>query len=118
MSKQSAPPLVNLNLGNGWHTAYHQLYDLDPEAAEDFQFGDMSVWSFVFVQDLLQLKHEGKKLLVDVGWYPEGDKTGSYKLVLLEGNEKEGFNWDNPKIEFQTISLDELKNKIRQITNT
>ena len=53
-----------------------------------------------------------------MGWYPEGDKTGSYKLVLLEGNEKEGFNWDNPKIEFQTISLDELKNKIRQITNT
>ena len=42
---------------------------------------------FLFKQDMLQLTHDHRNRLLDLGWYPEGDLVdGHYGLVIHEGD--------------------------------
>ena len=66
------PTLQPLRIPAGWTVAYNEF--TSSNAHDDLK------------EDLLQLRHEIKNLLVDLGWYPEGDQNGSYLLLLFEGD--------------------------------
>lgn len=111
------PKLAHVRVGDGWVVTHHQLYALEPTQSGGMNFNGLPVWSFAFVQDLLQIHGHHSSLLIDVGWYPEGDEQGEYVLVLLEKNDRGGFNWDIPKWEYRTRSLEDLLVEIERVTS-
>ena len=50
------------------------------------------------LEDLVQVEYENG-YLIDIGWYPECDPNGSFKLYLIKD-----YNWDNP------VKVKEVKN--------
>src|SRR5262245_48260938 len=73
--------LQQLRITMGWSVNYNNgFYEVDPsfENVND---------NFIFKQDMLQLKHEKRNRLLDLGWYPEFEyENGNYGLVLYEGD--------------------------------
>ena len=72
------PPLQPLRIPAGWAVLYHDLREIDP-SPEAFA----GSW---LREDLLQLKNDRADVLVDVGWYPEGDPDGKYSVVMYRGD--------------------------------
>ncbi len=77
---QQIPNFLRLKIPAGWTVDYITVKDTDPESLE----ANDDAWLFDFNQDLLQISHKTKNLLLDVGWYPEGDPTGSYGIELIK----------------------------------
>lgn len=44
-------------------------------------------------EDLCQVKYFND-FLIDIGWYPEFDKNGKFKILVIKN-----YNWDNPILE-------------------
>lgn len=49
-------------------------------------------------------------MLLDVGWYPEGDPTGSYGIELIKNED-----WENPLEDIMCTELKELITKLDNI---
>lgn len=107
----------------GWEVTYHELYNLSPEVANAIEGcpDGFSIWHSHFSQDLLQMKNGEKGLLLDVGWYPHSDPSGSFGLALIgftpadEPGQEEEYHWDRPLLEYQSRDLASLLDKISQI---
>lgn len=56
----------------------------------------------VLKEDLLQVNYNDK-YIIDVGWYPEFDENGNFKIYVIED-----FNWSYPKIIKKSKTLDGL----------
>ncbi|MFT4399063.1 hypothetical protein ACMX2I_03130 [Bacillus sp. SW14] len=102
---QQIPNFLRLKIPAGWTVDYITLKDTDPKNLE----ANDDAWLFDFNQDLLQISHKTKTLLLDVGWYPEGDPTGSYGIELIKNED-----WENP---IEDIMCRELKELIKQLDN-
>lgn len=102
---QQIPNFLRLKIPAGWTVDYITLKDTDPKNLE----ANDDTWLFDFNQDLLQISHKTKNLLLDVGWYPEGDPTGSYGIELIKNED-----WENPVEDIVCIELKEL---IKQLDN-
>lgn len=100
---QQVPNFLRLKIPAGWTVDYITLKDTDPTTLE----ANDDAWLFDFNQDLLQVSHKTKNLLLDVGWYPEGDPTGSYGIELIKNED-----WVNP---IEDIMCSELKDLITQL---
>ncbi|MEG7334782.1 hypothetical protein [Bacillus sp. 0102A] len=100
---QQIPNFLRLKIPAGWTVDYITLKDTDPKTLE----ANDDAWLFDFNQDLLQISHKTKNLLLDVGWYPEGDPTGSYGIELIKNGD-----WENP---VEDIMCTELKELIKQL---
>ncbi|MGG1246357.1 hypothetical protein [Bacillus spizizenii] len=100
---QQIPNFLKLKIPAGWTVDYITLKDTDPKTLE----ANDDAWLFDFNQDLLQISHKTKNLLIDVGWYPEGDPTGSYGIELIKNED-----WENP---LEDIMCTELKELIAQL---
>lgn len=100
---QQVPNFLRLKIPAGWTVDYITLKDTDPTTLE----ANDDAWLFDFNQDLLQVSHKTKNLLLDVGWYPEGDPTGSYGIELIKKED-----WVNP---IEDIMCSELKDLITQL---
>ena len=88
------PPLQPLRIPSGWTVDFNDFYEVEPT----FKTYDDSAWNFK--EDMLQIKHERFRLLVDLGWYPTARSTGGFGLRLLHFlGEDKGADWENP-IEF------------------
>ena len=76
--------LQPLRISEGWSMSYNNaFYEVDP-VPELVPENDR--W-WVFKQDMLQMKHERKNRVLDVGWTSEGDlENGFYRLVVYEGD--------------------------------
>ena len=62
-------------------------------------------WLFTYVEDMLYLMREGRTqtLALDLGWYPDGDPQGAYRLeAILDGN------WEEPLLSLTTRSTQEV----------
>ncbi|MBJ7570802.1 hypothetical protein JG789_06245 [Bacillus halotolerans] len=105
LTKQ-VPNFLRLKIPAGWTVDYITLKDTDPETLE----ANDDAWLFDFNQDLLQISHKTKKLLLDVGWYPEGDPTGSYGIELIKNED-----WDNSLEEVRCTELKELSKQLDYI---
>ena len=64
--------------------AQNHFFDITPEAAT-LTTGRLD---FPFVEDILQLTNDHRRMTLDLGWYPDGDPEGHYRLVLIQ--------WDAP----------------------
>lgn len=95
--------LLPLRIPSSWEMSYNSLIELDPCLLKE---DDENIWCN-FTEDLLQVKHIKYDILLDVGWYPEGDPTGSYGLELIKDH-----NWSNPLVSFDTRDKEELVEKI------
>ena len=77
-------PLQPLRIPGGWKVEYNAgLYEIDPEPDKIPPLE----YSCFFREDMLQMKHQYRDRLVDVGWYPAGDlKHGEYAIHIHEGD--------------------------------
>ena len=77
-------PLVRLALSSGWEVKHHQLVEVEPTDADDIVHPQVDVWELFFSQDLFWAVHDGNARLIDVGWYPDADRNGRYRLIVAE----------------------------------
>ena len=69
----------SLRIPSGWLVAQNHFYDVTPSSVcSDGRL------DFPFVQDILQLRNRNLRMPLDLGWYPDGDPNGSYRLVLVQ----------------------------------
>ena len=66
--------LVPLSIPAGWMIIQNHFYMTTFEDADG---------GFPFYEDILHMENVNLRLTLDLGWYPEGDANGAYKLVLL-----------------------------------
>ena len=67
--------LQPLRISPGWLISYNMFSEYDPDV-------DDKSFCYELCEDMLQLKNNN--LLIDLGWYPDGDIKGSYKLYLVD----------------------------------
>lgn len=88
---------------------FNQFSTLDPETLppEDRK------WLVFFVEDILHIytdhtrkrnkRVETQRLAIDLGWYPDGDPEGAFRLeAILDGD------WINPLLSFTSRSRQEI----------
>ena len=110
-------PLVDFLKATGWFVSLHKLYYLSPNDANQVEGiqTDVTVWDTIFVQDLFEAVNDDKLLLLDVGWYPDGDVNGQFRLELVsKSNLDEDYDWMNPVMKLETRSIDLLVSTIRK----
>ena len=56
----------------------------------------------VLKEDLLQVNYNDK-YIIDVGWYPEFDENGNFKVYVIEH-----LDWSTPKIVKKSKTIDRL----------
>ncbi|QJC90390.1 hypothetical protein K1Y82_18210 [Bacillus inaquosorum] len=96
---QQVPNFLRVKIPAGWTVDYITLKDTDPKTLET----NDDAWLFDFNQDLLQISHKTKNLLLDIGWYPEGDPTGCYGIELIKIED-----WENPVEDVRSSKISEL----------
>ncbi len=97
--------LQPLRIPCGWTVRLHKLRCGEPAElpAEDGR------WLFCYTEDILQLqadlrrrrdhRTETQQLTVDLGWYPDGDPAGAFRLAaVLDGD------WERPLLAFTSRS--------------
>lgn len=73
--------LQPIRIPAGWNVAYNGFGEIDP--SEELSEESLSY----FREDLLQLTCERQGLLLDLGWYPDGDiSAGTYRIVVHVGD--------------------------------
>src|SRR4051812_626805 len=71
------PPLQPLRIPAGWVVEYNDLREADPSP--------QSIDASLLREDLLQLKHPGTGVLVDVGWYGDAE-SGEFAIFVQAGD--------------------------------
>lgn len=71
-----------LQIPTGWLVVLNHFYEVAPADV----LGDDGQLDFPFVQDILQLRNDHLRLTLDLGWYPDGDPHGSFRLLLIQGD--------------------------------
>ncbi|CAG0935870.1 hypothetical protein TFLX_04721 [Thermoflexales bacterium] len=107
MSFTPDPPLQPLRIPAGWHVAYNQFFDIEPDMTAEAYSGS---WWY-FSEDMLQLKHAEWKLLLDLGWYPESRPEGNFKIYLvqlMDDVEEMPDAWESPLATFSSPSRQEI----------
>ncbi len=88
--------ILPLRIPSGFAVCYNRFHDVEPMTREDSSV--LKNWDY-FTQDLLQITKmemsEGKwampvqqKYVINLGWYPDGEKDGAYTLTVEWGSEK------------------------------
>jgi hypothetical protein len=93
-----------LRLLGGWTVEFNNFYECEPDSCSDFGVN--------FVQDLLRLTNYKFNLVLDLGWYPDGDKNGAYELFLVKD-----YKWEKPLEYFTGRTTKEIVDKIEYWTN-
>ena len=100
-------PLQSLKIPTGWTVTWNQFYDIEPNSniyLDGLPDGD--VWE-LFLQDLLQLKHFNKNIILDLGWTPEANPEGSYLLQVIADED-----WSTPIVVYKSKNKSEVVGKI------
>ena len=105
-------PLQPLRISRGWTVGYNEFTEIEPYSdIKVVGLPDEDVWE-LFLQDLLQLKHEYHNVTIDLGWVPEAEPEGSYKLTVLKNQD-----WDNPLYYYKSKNKDDVVDKINYWLN-
>jgi hypothetical protein len=106
----------------GWIVNHHRLFDISPNDASSVPVigGKVSIWALCFTENLFQATNDSMELIIDIGWYPEADPEGSYKLKIISFDKNNTdnprfYNWRNPVFNFDTKSLSELLGTISSL---
>src|SRR5262245_10344646 len=113
---------ASIQASGDWRVIYHRLFNISPEDADKIEITEKgwTVWDLCFLEDLLQIINPTKGLLLDVGWYPDANPSGTFCLRVIrvyeEGKKgRDSYDWQNPVVEFKTRSLDRLLAEIHKI---
>ena len=88
-----------------WELVWNKLDVLEPNNLSE----DDPAWQFTLVEDILYMrqKREINKqvqiISIDLGWYPDGDPQGEYRLVAFLNDDIM-----NPILEFTSRSTQEI----------
>ena len=99
-----------LRIPTGWNVAWNRLEDVEPETLPKDSYGWID-----FSQDILLLsrtikrKKREEKTEIDLGWYPDCDPEGSFRLVVIKNGE-----WEHPFLEFSSRSKAEIIEKMEE----
>lgn len=83
--------LMRFRVPAGFAVCYNKFADIEPVESEGDEI--LENWGY-FTEDILQINKmelkkgkwiipEENKLIIDLGWYPDSDAKGSYRLVLV-----------------------------------
>lgn len=101
--------LQPLRIPPNWTMKLNKLSDIDPQslAPED------RTWLFAFNEDIISMESvitrrqnkqiEEQKLIIDLGWYPDGEPEGSFLLQAVLNED-----WVDPLMKFSSRSKDEI----------
>ena len=105
--------LQPLRIPGGWNVMFNQFASLDPETLPP----DDRRWLFFFVEDILYIytdhtrkrnkQVETQRLAIDLGWYPDGDPEGAFRLEAILDED-----WENPLLTFESRSRQEIVDTI------
>lgn len=107
---------MRLGVSPGWAVTYYQFEDVDP----DIDGNEIVNWEYYktslaqfhkmeLVDGQYQILEE--HLLIDLGWYPEGEPDGAFHLVLAKMT-PEG-SWDELK-QFKSQDRFSIRDKIEE----
>ena len=115
MKDKSWMSLQPLRIPLGWTIGINKLENLEPQELS----GDDESWLYDFTEDILWIhrtnqrkknkQFEEQTLSIDLGWYPDGDPAGSFRLVAILND-----NWDSPLLEFSSRSKQEVVEMMEQ----
>ncbi len=63
--------------------------------------------------DLLQMVCKNNTIIIDVGWYPDHDINGTFRIKIIENS-----NWSNPLLVKETKDFIELEEILRDLAIT
>jgi len=67
--------LARLRIPSGWNIGFNTL--AEPLEGSDFP----ELWDLK--EDILQFQNHQRRVIVDLGWLPDFDPSGSYRLVTV-----------------------------------
>lgn len=73
------PTLQPLDLHSNWKVIMNEFYDIEPTQS-NFE----SELRFYFMEDILEIKNKVNNTFIHLGWYPEFDPEGSYKIFVFD----------------------------------
>ena len=79
-------------------------FNLDQNIPLELQIGHLK-------EDLFQVDYSGE-FLIDVGWYPEFDKNGSFVICVIKD-----FNWSEPILKKSCRDIKLLKQFMQESVN-
>lgn len=99
--------LQPLRIPTGWEMSYNKFWEIEPNELKE----DDDSWMH-FTQDILQMKYTFKKinLIIDLGWYPETEVDGTFRLELIKNKD-----WENPIKTFESRSKKQIVEKVEEI---
>ncbi len=93
--------LQPLRIPAGWTVSQHEFFELSP--GEDVQVEGVlggSAWE-LFVEDMLQISHAKHEYTLDLGWYPDSDPGGQFRVRLIHRQD-----WEHPHMLFESTDRD------------
>ncbi|AIQ42188.1 hypothetical protein MKZ24_17980 [Paenibacillus sp. FSL R7-0297] len=106
--------LVPLRIPIGWTIKWNVFTEVSPEDFTDEEHEHR--WEYN--EDLFQFVNYNRKKILDLGWYPEFQPNGQYRLLLIhksDDEEQQFADWANPLEVFNSRNIDEVKLKIEEI---
>ncbi|RCW40297.1 hypothetical protein [Paenibacillus prosopidis] len=100
--------LVPLRIPPGWMVNFNQFTEANPDAFKN----DDYEYKWEFNEDILQFDHIKNNRTVDLGWYPEFNPKGKYKIVLINSSDPD---WQNPIYKFLSRDINEIIEKIEYV---
>lgn len=73
-----------LRIPAGWNVVQNNFIEISPSEV----ISDDGQLDYPFVEDILQLQNNHLRMTLDLGWYPDSDPAGQFRLVLIQ--------WDVP----------------------
>lgn len=107
-------PLVALRFPIGWTIEWNIFTQVSPQDFVDEEHEHR--WEYN--EDLFQFVNYRQKKILDLGWYPEFQPNGQYRLVLIQENDNEDDetnSWSDPIIKYETRSISDVINKIEEL---
>lgn len=89
--------LQPLRIQGGWKVEYNNFTEFDIEI-----HGTDNVWQFLG-EDLLRLSLNDKAIIIDLGWYYDGEDDGRYILEMVKD-----YNWECPLEILETKSKKDI----------
>jgi hypothetical protein len=89
MQKNIHMELMPLRIPGLWWVVKNDFYDVDPELRDGILYP-----SGIFIEDILSIQRHNPwggvpiehDYVLDLGWYPDQDPQGRYRLVVLRHN--------------------------------
>ena len=107
--------LQPLRIPSGWTIMINKLEDIEPEelSPED------KIWLYAYTEDILYMytnmsrkknkKLETQTLVIDLGWYPDSEPKGTFRLLAILND-----NWENPLLEFSSRNKKEVVERLEK----